>query len=178
LATNDPKIYREYLVDTASRQIYEASFQLKGLSEEAALARAMIGNQLKGLNETQAIIDKLRSEISMRGSEGVESVKEKLRLVIEAGRAIGEMGKIQDRLNQTLDLVGRLVERDQKIRESMKLVVDVRIALLLLQHMTNIVNSICRDCDKRESICYELEHMDLLKEVSSYEIVGEEKNES
>jgi O-acetylhomoserine/O-acetylserine sulfhydrylase-like pyridoxal-dependent enzyme len=58
----------------------------------------------------------------------------------------------------------------------MRLVLDARTALLLLQHMSTIVNSICRDCDKRDAIADELEHLDLIKDVP-YEIVEEDKDE-
>jgi hypothetical protein len=172
----DPKIYKEFLIDKASQRIYEASFQLKGLAEEAALARAMIGNHLKSISNCEDLIDGLRAEITVKGSEDAETVRNKLKLIVEIGRTIKRMDEIQDRLNQTLDLVGRLVERDQKIKASMRLVLDARTALLLLQHMSTIVNSICRDCDKRDAIADELEHLDLIKDVP-YEIVEEDKDE-
>lgn len=171
----DPKLYKQFLVDRASRAIYEASSQLKGLGEEAALARAMVGNTVNEIHRNQEMLEELRSQLTLGPKDSGEDAKSKLMLIVDIGRTLTKIDKLHDRLNNTLDLIGRLVERDQKIKEGLKLVVDIRTIVLLMRHMTGIINSICRDCDKRDAIAEEIGKVDILGEAISCESMGVEE---
>jgi len=142
-----PLKYSPFLSDEKQKDLYEKILGDKTLDDEIAICRVRIAELLEFISTWRV---RLTEQIGTLPPEA--DSRELSRFMSRNSQLFSRLDTLQRDLKEQLDVLAKIVERDQRIRESGKYLIDIRGLAEYASKQMIVVQAVCRDCPRRQEL--------------------------